>query len=201
MLYDVDKDTYLDISSGVLRNLLGITNKDELEQVEAELTTIEIAAITTEEYPPLDDFNWKLLCRVHKRLFDDIYEWAGKPRTIELSKDATSFARAIHIESSANIVFDQLAKENFLVDLHQKEFAQRIAHFYSELNVIHPYREGNGRAIRTFLSMHADKVGWLIRWDNMSAAQNISACETAYLEDECQLESMLSDLIEPTDRS
>lgn len=199
MPYDVGKDPYLDKSTGILRNLLGIKTQKELDRAEAEISSVQISTLTIEDKPPLEEFSWKLLCDTHHYIFGDIYDWAGQARTIELSKDTTSFARATHIVSSAEEIFKNLAAEDYLYGLDFDDFVERLAHYYSELIILHPFREGNGRAIRTLLSMLAENVGWNIAWEQMNPQDNINACIAAYHGDEELLQKMLRNIIEPAD--
>ncbi len=196
MPYDVDNDPYLNKKTGVLRNLLGITNQKELDQAEAEISAVQISTLTIEDKPPLKEFNWRLLCELHHYIFGDIYDWAGKIRTIEFSKGRTSFARIDSIVPSLQVIFKSLASENYLDGLDEDEFVRHLAHYYSELNVVHPFREGNGRAIRTLLSMLAEDLGWNIAWGDMDRKENIAACIAGYNGDEKPLSQMLSKIIE-----
>ncbi len=83
MPYDVGKDPYLDRSTGILRNLLGIKTQAELDKAEAQISFVQISTLTIEDKPPLEGFNWELLCKVHHDIFNEIYDWAGQPRTID----------------------------------------------------------------------------------------------------------------------
>ncbi len=116
-----------------------------------------------------------------------------------MTKDKTSFARTDHIVASAKKVFSKLAEEDYLDGLGSDEFIERLAHYYSELNVIHPFREGNGRAIRTLLTMLAENLGWSIAWNEISPQENVTACIAAYNNDEMPLRDMLRKIVEPID--
>jgi cell filamentation protein len=199
MPYDVGKDPYRDKNTGILRNLLGIATEDKLQEAEAQITSVQISTLIVDHQYAPDEVTWDLLCTIHHFIFSDIFDWAGQPRTIELSKGKTSFARVDHITSSAAEIFKRLAKEDYLIGLGKDEFVQRLAHYYSELNILHPFREGNGRAVRTLLTMLGGSIGWNIAWDKMSAKQNIAACIAAYHDDERPLREMLEDIIEPVD--
>lgn len=199
MPYDVGKDPYIDKKTGVLKNLLSITDEKELDQAEAEISAVQISTLTIEDKPPLENFNWKLLCDIHHYVFGDIYEWAGNIRTIELSKGSSSFARIDRIVPSLEEIFEALAHEDYLYGLNKDEFVERLAHYYSELNVVHPFREGNGRAIRTFLTMLAENSGWDIAWQQMSKEENVDACIAGYNSNEEPLRQLLGRILEPVD--
>jgi len=199
MPYDVDKDQYINKSTGILRNLLDIRTESNLEDAEAGITTVEIAALTSQEPPHFEEFNLGLFKSVHRQLFDVIYDWAGEVRTVEMSKGTTSFARVEHLSSSLDDLFRSLEQDDYLMTTDFDKFIGILAHYYSELIVIHPFREGNGRATRTFLAMLAESIGWHIAWDEMRPQENIDASIAAYHGDEAPLRKMLAKLVTPID--
>jgi cell filamentation protein len=69
--------------------------------------------------------------------------------------------------------------------------------YYDLLNFVHPFREGNGRAIRTFLSLLAKKYGYVIAWDKMDKAENIRVCEWAMFRDTVPMRQMIDGLVAP----
>lgn len=93
---------------------------------------------------------------VHRHLFQDVYEWAGQFRTIRISKDESMFCYPENIPLQLDALFAQLAADDYLSDLGREGFSARGAHFLSELNAIHAFREGNGRTQMTFFAMLAD---------------------------------------------
>lgn len=115
MPYDVDKDPYINKNTGILRNLLDIRTESNLDDAEAGLTTVEIAALTSQEPPYFEEFNLDLLKSVHKQIFGVIYDWAGELRTVEKSKGTTSFARVEHLPTSLNDIFQKLKKDDYLM--------------------------------------------------------------------------------------
>lgn len=197
MPYNVDKDPYLDSSTGVLRNLLGITASDELDITEVRVTSIKMADILATATPTPTDLTPEFFLKLHQQLFGTLYDWAGQLRTVEVSKGATSFARVQYLEANLREVFAELARDNYCQNMTPDELIARLAHYYSELNVLHPFREGNGRTIRTFLSLLAASLGYYIAWGDMSASENIAACVAAYGGDEAPLEAMLARLVAP----
>jgi len=173
--------------------LLEITNTEELERAEASITTTEIALLT--EQPVDGNFDLSHLEAIHQRLFGTIYDWAGKIRTIELDRDTTKFANTEFIPDAAKKIFDELAKEKYLDELSDEDYITRMAHYYSEVNILHPFREGNGRTQRAFFSLLASRTGRFIAWDKMDPAENIDASIAAYNGDEMYLAKMLTNLV------
>ncbi len=151
-------DKYHFEQEDVLSNKLGITDSDRLKEAEAAICharTLELAANPVE-----GNFDFTHLKRIHERLFGDLYDFAGKARDINLAKGHSRFCQAIHIDSSQRAIFEQLKREEYLCGLDKATFAHRLAYFSAELNGLHPFREGNGRAIRIFLMQLANNAGY-----------------------------------------
>lgn len=189
----------MDFETGVLSNLLGITSAEELENAEADITTAVIATIPIE--PPMGEFDLAHLQNIHWELFNTIYSWAGEIRTVEISKGSTQFANADMIESAAYSLFRELHAENLLKDLTHNQYIQRLAHYYSEINVLHPFREGNGRTQRTFFSQLVVTAGYHFAWEHLNADENLRVCIAAYESDEAPLAGMLNNLLVQHDRT
>jgi cell filamentation protein len=116
--------------SDVLINKLGITDGPGLEQAEIELTQSRI-----EQYEPnFDDISLAALRHIHHYLFQDIYDWAGQLRTVDISKGSTRFAIVSRVEPEAEKLFRQLEQESYLVGLPRAQFVGRLAHYYCEFN-------------------------------------------------------------------
>jgi len=118
----------------------------------------------------------------HSYLFRDVYEWAGQFRAIPLAKaEDVRGGRIIRftppdlIERELKHVFDELANERFLEGLPRREFARRVAGLFSEINRIHPFREGNGRAQRQFVRQLADSLGFKLHFEVVSKERLIQA--------------------------
>jgi cell filamentation protein len=101
------------------------------------------------ESPVTPTYDLHHLREIHRRIFGDIYDWAGQIRTVAIAKGAT-FCLPQYIESSAAVIFDDLRDENYLRGLDRDAFTGRLAHYLGEVNALHPFREGNGRAQRAF---------------------------------------------------
>lgn len=86
--------------------------------------------------------------------------------------------------------------ERLLDELGSDEYARRLAHYYSELNILHPFREGNGRTQRAFFTLLAQRTGKRLAWQHLDAQENVAASIAAYNGDESKLAAMLSRLVE-----
>lgn len=142
--YGVQQDPYCYPGSTVLRNLLNIQDSLALEEAERHLT--EIRASEFDTLP--DTFDLSTLQRIHRQLFGDIYAWAGELRSVDISKGDEHFCHQPHVQREAQKLFDKLADASYFKDLDTDTFVLTMADFYNELNVIHPFREGNGWAQR-----------------------------------------------------
>jgi cell filamentation protein len=156
-----DRDPYLDPETGVLRNRLGLTDEAAIEQAEAACVAVRSYELSL---TPLEGgFDLVHLQAIHRYLFRDVYEWAGELRSIDIGKGGNHFAHYAHIENAAAPLFLQLAGENHLTGLAAADFSRRAAFYLGGLNALHPFREGNGRAQREFISHLAHANGLLHR--------------------------------------
>lgn len=141
-------DDYYD-GTDCLVNKLNIRDKDQLAIIEAGITLAKMADL---ERSPLNlDFDFEHYKKIHEYLFDDLYEWAGKIRTVDISKKGTSFTPAKDIEKVAELCFGRLKKQKFFKNLDFDDFVNNIVDFYCDTNMLHPFREGNGRTQRIFI--------------------------------------------------
>ena len=124
------------------------------------------------------DFSLKHMCSIHKQLFQDVYSWAGKTRTVDISK-GTIFCLVQFIESQFDDLYRKLKKENFLSDISdEQEMSKRLAYYLGELNMIHPFREGNGRTQRISNKDSFKKIGKLLHRHPSTIAHEIKENRT-----------------------
>jgi cell filamentation protein len=123
------------------------------------------------------DFSLKYLCKIHKYLFQDVYSWAGKLRTVDVSK-GTYFCRAQFIADQFNKLYQELKSENFLRDYASStRMADRLAYYLGEINMIHPFREGNGRTQRVYIELLCRQNGTFeLDFTLISKEEMIRAC-------------------------
>ncbi len=127
------------------------------------------------EKPIKGRFDLDHLKAIHLHLFQDVYEWAGELRDIDLSRDDSYFANHRHLIEAAGPIFAKLAEENYLQGLDAADFSTRAAYYLGELNALHPFREGNGRVQREFINHLAYNSGYLIDWTKINEADMIQA--------------------------
>lgn len=149
-------DPYTYPDSDVLKNRLGVTDPDELEAVERRFF-----ALRSRFLPDLATTKNDLL-QLHRHLFGDVYEWAGKFRAVGLSRSTTVFCQPEFIERELDTRLEAINAENTHSGSDARDYAGWLAEQAVELNMIHPFREGNGRTLRIFLTVIAAKNGVLL---------------------------------------
>ena len=120
------------------------------------------------------DYDLPHLQACHRALFEGIYTWAGELRTVRIAKGDT-FCLPQHIESAAADIFGRLARERRLTDLAREDFIDRLAGYLGDVNALHPFREGNGRAQRVLFSELASDAGYAMHWQRVDLARNLAA--------------------------
>ena len=152
----------------ILKNKLGINNPLELAREEEKITKIKAKQLFEEGI--LDSFEigtFKGLSEIHKYLFEEVYEFAGKIRTENISKSNFRFASAMYLEEALKKV-DQMPQTNF----------DEIIEKYIEMNIAHPFREGNGRSTRIWLDMILKKeMRKVIDWSKVNKEDYLLAME------------------------
>ncbi|NWN88411.1 MAG: Fic family protein [Micrococcaceae bacterium] len=148
----------------VLRNLVGANTYEELSKAEADLFHARVVQLNDHSLvAPTRDA--QELRGLHRHLFQDVYDWAGEFRVIDMRLgDGDHFAPYISIPLGISNLMNDLAEQDFLKGLQRDAFVDRLAKFYDLLNYIHPFREGNGRTQRTFWARVAFSAGWVLNW-------------------------------------
>jgi len=160
----------------VLQNRLGLQDPGLLASAEAELAAVAVESIEIGEPP----FDLAYLRELHRQLFADVYEWAGQLRSIDISKGQTRFCTASRIAPEANRLLEHLAEvDNHFVDLERSELVRRSAELYGELNMVHPFRDGNGRTLRLFFEHLILRCGYGVSWEPMDRDEWVAACIAA----------------------
>lgn len=152
-------------NSDVLINKRGYQTLEELSKFERAETAYR--AFELELIPLKGKFDYEHLKAVHKHLFQNVYEWAGKPRTTTIAKSGFVFCPHEDLDRHAHYAFSELKRDGFLKSKNLDEFAQKTAKHYNEINYGHYFREGNGRSGRIFFSQMAKVAGYEIQWERM----------------------------------
>jgi cell filamentation protein len=132
---------------------------------------------------------------IHHHLFQDIYEWAGQIRTIRISKADSHFCYPEYIDGELNKLFSWLASINYLEGLDVDQFVEKSASLLATLNVIHAFREGNGRTQLSFLLLVAERAGHPIDFADLDPAAMLAAMIKSFFGDEASLIEILRSCI------
>lgn len=187
-------DPYVYPDTNVLRNLQDIRDPDQLRQVEANLTRVRALRIATQ--PIAGRYDLAHLQRFHHELFDGLYAWAGQLRTIAIAK-TDLFCLPAHLTTYGHTVFSQLAADKHLHGLPRDAFIERLAHHIANVNALHPFRDGNGRAQRAFFGQLASERGYQLRWQHLAPDRNIAAAIASMHGDEQPLRAILDEITSP----
>ena len=151
MAYEINSIT-ADCYEGTtcLINKFGITDETKLSEVEADITFAKASKL--EENPIDGKFDIEHYKAIHRYLFEDLYDWAGQFRTINISKKGTKFVKTDELENLCVKCFDRIKSSNYFRNISFESFVENIVDLYCTLNMLHPFREGNGRTERIFIA-------------------------------------------------
>lgn len=150
-----------------LINKFDIRDDKQLSKIEAEITLAKISIL--ESSPISEKFDLEYYKSIHRFIFEDLYDWAGEFRKVDISKKCTSFCSVEQLETTAKNCFDRLKNNNFFLDLDREEFVDAVVDFYCVTNMLHPFREGNGRTQRIFIEQLIRFNGYDFSFSNIDA--------------------------------
>lgn len=151
----------------VLINKLDIRNEKELSETEGIITSFKASELLSQPLKP--DFDFEDYKQIHRYLFDVFYDWAGETRKIAIYKSATAFAKPENLAKSGEKIFARLKAMNYFCDLPKDEFINQIADLYHTINMLHPFREGNGRTQRVFFVQLIRNAGYEIDYSDFNS--------------------------------
>lgn len=188
------QDPYCYPGTDILKNKLDIHSDELLFEAERRLSNIREEQLLRSQIR--GKFDLKHLQKIHQHLFQDIYDWAGKIRTVDIAK-GNLFCKVELIESQAEIIFDGLESEKYLRGLNIKDFTARLAYYLGEINALHPFREGNGRAEREFVRELAFQNGYFLAFKDVKKEDLIEASKASFSGNYLPLEDMLGSSLRP----
>lgn len=189
-MYEPSTDPYCYPDTTVLRNIPGLRSQKDLDQFEAAATTQR-----ADEPLPAGRLSISHYYAVHRHLFQDVFAWAGKPRTVRLAKGGSAFCYPEHIGREMRSLFADLKAKRGLSGLSADAFADQAARFLATLNAIHPFREGNGRTQLTFVAMLAAQAGHPLDLDRLEPGSFLVAMIASFQGDSAELAAQLRRLV------
>ncbi len=184
--------------SDVLKNKLNITDGEALFEAEKELTLIRLQEL--QRNPIKGNFDFKHLKDIHKYIFQDLYDWAGKERTVEIGK-GNLFCTTRYIQSYAQSVFNKYYLQCFASKNNFSVFVKSFAENYGDLNALHPFREGNGRTQREFARLVCLDCGYDFNLSSFTHEEMLKASVLSFEKgDNSEFEQIFSQALSPYDK-
>lgn len=173
--------------SNVLINKLDIRDADKLYEAERKLSALRLTDLMGT--PIKGNFDLIHLAKIHGYIFQDIYHWAGKVRTVDIAK-GNMFCKVQFIETQASELFKKLKEDNYLQRLEKDALIIKLAYYFSEINALHPFRDGNGRTQREFIRELTLSAGYTIRFTNISENEMLEASLSSFMCDYSKMEEL-----------
>jgi cell filamentation protein len=190
-MYAAGADPYCYPGTNVLVNRRGLRTQTELDGFEAEMTSDR----ASESLPP-GRLSFSHYRAIHRHLFQDVYAWAGKIRTVRIAKKGSAFCYPENIDREMRRLFASLARDDHFRELDGRAFAAKAAHFLAELNAVHPFRDGNGRTQLSFLIVLAERAGHPLALEGLEPEEMLAAAIASFAGNEKPLAALIGRLIQ-----
>ena len=189
-------DKYCYPNTNILKNKWNIRDKTELTETEIEITSAKLFEL--QSTPIKGQFDFRHLCKIHEHIFKDLFDWAGKPRTVDIGK-GNIFCLVQYIPSYANDIFSKYYKECNTVKNDQAVFINMLTKHYADVNALHPFREGNGRTQREFARELCLSCGYAFDLTKTHHEEMLNASIASFNGDNTKLEQIFKHAITPID--
>lgn len=156
-----------------LINKFDVRNEEQLMILETTITHAKTTLLESQPAKPPLDFDYYK--SIHRFLFEDLYDWAGELRTVDISKKGTAFCPADQLETLCCACYDRLEKMNYFNGLSKSKFIDELVDFYCTTNLLHPFREGNGRTQRIFIAKLIEYNGYHFDFSNIDPTDLMTA--------------------------
>jgi len=187
-------DPYCYKDTDILVNKKNLLTQEKLDQLERIYTSKRLLEL--KKNPILGTFDLGHLQKIHEYIFQDIYDFAGKIRTVNIGK-GVQFCPVMQIEPYfRSEVTERLQHLNYLKGLNSKEFVKISANLFAEVNIVHPFREGNGRSQREFFRNLALVNGFDLNWSNVTDKEMINASIQSTIDSNEGLEKIFDNVLE-----
>ncbi|MEG2310602.1 MAG: Fic family protein [Clostridia bacterium] len=183
-MYEALNSIYTYKGSDILINKLNIKDEILLKEYETRMVSFKLATITLSNM--LKSFDINHLKKIHKYLFDEVYNFAGEFRRENITKDNFKFAEYEYIEENAKLILNSINISNLKL-LSYDELISKISYLLTELNVLHPFRDGNGRTIRELIRQLLYEIGYEINFQNIEYNDIIRVSKLAIIDESEQI--------------
>lgn len=187
-----DKGIYCYDNSDVLINKFNVRDENTFYKVERLYSSIRQSELVSK--PIKGKFDFAHLKSIHHYIFQDLFYWAGKPRTVAIAK-LNMFCLPQYIETYATDIFTKLRKNNYYKGYTKEQFIEAITNLLGDINALHPFREGNGRAQREFIRCLGLLNGYGFDWSLVTSKENIVASYESVNGDNAKLKIIISRII------
>lgn len=187
------------LPSGTLKNLINIENENVLDFLEFEISGKIVASIS--RTPIIKNFSLLTYKQIHKEIFKNIYDWAGKFREVNIAKGGHSFCDVCYLDSFGESIFESLNKNNLYQNLEKDEFIKKCASLLSDINAWHPFREGNGRTQKVLLNYIANINGYHFMFNRVLTKDWVRASIESFDGADTGFKIILSNICEPIDKN
>jgi cell filamentation protein len=194
-MYAAVADPYCYPGTAVLKNKLNLRNQARLDAFEAEITSQRAS-----EPMPIGRLSVTHYRSIHRHLFQDVFTWAGRFRTVRISKGGNMFCYPEHIKNQMAKLFAGLQRDKHFRGLSAPGFAAESAHLLAELNAIHPFREGNGRTQLAFLTLLAEVAGHPLALNRLKPDDMMRAMVVSFNRNDTALRKLIEALASPRKR-
>lgn len=178
---------YKNLPEDVLANKLNIKENSLLHKAESELSAVRLQQLI--DNPVKGHFGLAHLQSIHQYIFQDVYDWAGKIRTVNIAK-GNMFCPVENISAYADSIFSELKEKKYL--RNSDNIARDLAYFLCEINALHPFREGNGRSQREYIRELALYNGYHISYIGISQKEMIEASKKGFICDYSLMEQLIT---------
>lgn len=186
-------------NTDVLKNKKNIKDKERLLQAEISYTSASLADLQI--HPINGKFDFNHLCEIHRRIFQDLYTWAGKPRTVNIGK-GNLFCLVQNIPDYAKSIFDNYYPDCLKAKNDPNKFIHTFTEHYADLNALHPFREGNGRSQREFARELCLQCGYIFDLTKTNHKEMLDASiEFFNIGNNTKLENIFKNAISPIKES
>lgn len=174
----------------VLKNKFDLRDQAGLDRVERRMVRTRVM-----EGCPTGGFDLAHLKAIHHHLFQDVYDWAGKTRTVEISKGGSQFQFRQYIETGMTDIHRRLQTHDFLRNLTSEDFVSLAGEIMGDVNYVHPFREGNGRTQLEYFEQLAAQAGHAVDLTRIEQKAWMSASRQAHLGDYDPLRACIENML------